>query len=144
MKKYIVAALLPALTIIYPVASAYGTEKPTDASLITRQKPAIRKLNELVAGAGGFPRVNVDVAVGPHQISISVITKKGMETSAVREIQAARMIAAVENEISGKDEFGQVMVIHVNYVERDGKNAPLIQGYDFFKNPKGAFVLHKT
>ena len=36
------------------------------------------------------------------------------------------------------------MVIHVNYVERHGKNAPLIQGYVFFKNPKGAFVLHKT
>ncbi len=144
MKTYIVALVVFAVGVINPAAPAWSVDKVTDATLVKRQTALVPKLTELVADAGGFPPAKVVISVAPHQISIAVAIKKGKETAADREIQAAQMRSAVENEIAGKDEFGQVMVIHVNYVERHGKSAPLIQGYDFFKSPEGAFVLHKT
>ena len=144
MNKYIVAAAMFTLAAMIPVAPAWGADKAADAVLVKRQTAAIPKLRELIARAVGHPSANFRVTAGPHQMTISAINNKGETTAANRESQAALMVAAVANEIAEKDEFGQVMTIHVNYVERHGKNAPIIKGFDFFKSPAGAFVLHKT
>jgi hypothetical protein len=145
MKKYFVAVAAFAIAVFTAAIPAWSSDKASDAILMKRQTAAIPKLQELAAGAGGYPSANVRVSTAAHQITITAISiRANSETKSAREIQAAQMISAVENEITGKDEFAQVMTIHVNYVERQGKNVPIIQGFDFFKSPTGAFVLHKT
>jgi hypothetical protein len=145
MKKYFAAVAVFAIAVFSAATPAWSANKASDAILMSRQTAAIPKLQELAARAGGYPSANVRVSTAAHQITITAIgIGASSETKSAREIQAAQMISAVENAIAGQDAFGQVMTIHVNYVGRSGKNAPIIQGFDFFKSPTGAFVLHKT
>jgi hypothetical protein len=144
MKKYLVAVSMFAIAVFSAAPAAWSADKAADTMLIKRQTATIPKLQELAARAGGYPNSSIRVSTAAHQITIIAIIKVPGTTTAERENEAAQMISAVENEIAGKDEFGLVMTIHVNYVGRQGKNAPIVQSIDFFKSPAGAFVLHKT
>jgi hypothetical protein len=46
--------------------------------------------------------------------------------------------------MAGKAGFAQVAAIHVDYVKRPQIEATLIQGFDFFKSPGGAFSPNKS
>lgn len=145
MKRYLVAVAVSAIVVVTAAAPAWSADQASDAVLIKRQTAAIPKLQELAARVSGYSSETVRVSTAAHQITITAIRAgTGKETKLAREIEAARMISAVANEIAGKDEFGQVMTIHVNYVARHGKNVPIIHGFDFFRTPTGSFVLHKT
>jgi hypothetical protein len=145
MKKYTLAATFFAVALMNMASPAWSADQTSDAALVQRQTRAIPKLRELAAGAGGYKNAEVTVTAAVHQITIVAIEKNAAkETPATREVRASVMISAVENEIDGKPEFAQVMVIHVNFVGRAGKGAPTIQSVDFFKGPSGGFVLHRT
>ena len=80
-----------------------------------------------------------------HQLTITVINSKLNSGAAEdRKTEAMKIVPAIEKAIAGKSQFGQVMMIHVDYVTRQGNDSKIIQGLDFNKSPAGAFVLHQT
>lgn len=145
MKISQLATALVTIVVITMPLSGWSADGASDPALVQAQTAVIPKLQESAAQAGGYTAANVRVSTDPHQITISVLDKKAKhETAAVRERRAEQMVARVEEEITSQKAFSEVMAIHVNYVEKRGKSAPIIQSIDFFKSPTGGFVAHKS
>jgi hypothetical protein len=131
-----------AISIVTP---AWCADNASDAAQVKRQSVVIPKLKQAAAKAAGYESKSIEVKTTAHQVTIAVINSKlNGGVAADREAQASTIASAIEKEIAGKAEFGQVVVIHVDYVKRPGKSATAIQGFDFFKSPTGSFVLHRT
>jgi len=57
--------------------------------------------------------------------------------------EATQAAAAFVKEMSGKAEFSQIVIIHLDYVRSIG-NKKAIEAYEFYKTPAGSFAIHKT
>jgi hypothetical protein len=145
MKKFSASVTLLAFALVTGALPAVAADKVSDEVLVQRQAQTMSKLQELAAAAGKYSSKDVKVTATAHQITVDAIDQKTPpETTGAREIKAGVIISSIENEIDGKPEFAQVMVIHVNFIQPPHKRTPAPQGFDFFKAPSGGFVLHKT
>lgn len=124
---------------------AFAADVAADAAQVAKQADAITSLQQSAAAAAGYKTTDLEIKSTAHQITITVVNSQLNDgTPAGRSSEALTIMQAVEASIAGKAEFGQVMVMHVNYVSRQGSDSKVIQGFDFNKSPSGAFVPHST
>ena len=92
----------------------------------------------------GHKLSDIDVKSTAHQITITVVySKLNSGVAADRSGDVSKIVPAIEKAIAGKTEFGQVMVIHVDYAKRLENRTSLVQGFDFYKTLAGSFVPYK-
>ena len=124
---------------------AHAADLAADAAQVAAQASSISALKQSAATAAGYKTTDLELKSTAHQITITVVNSKlNAGLSAVRSNEAAKILQALEKSIAGKVEFGQVMVMHLDYVSRQGTESKIIQGFDFNKSPTGSFVPHKT
>jgi hypothetical protein len=124
---------------------AFAADTATDAALVARQATSIPALQQSAATAAGYKAADLEVKATAHQITITVINSKlNGGPPAGRSSEALKIMQALEKSIAGRAEFGQVMMMHLDYVSRQGTASKIIQGFEFTKSPSGSFVPHTT
>jgi hypothetical protein len=117
----------------------------TDAAQVQRQTASIRMLRETATKAATSAPAVVELRATAHKITIVVVDSKLNDGDTVgRSDEASRIVAAIERAIASKKEFGQVMMMHVDYVQRQAGHSDIVQSLDFTKAPSGSFVPHTT
>jgi len=147
MKKHLWAvATLLAMAAFGNSTSSWSADAASDAAQVKLQAAAILKLQAAAAGAAGSAVKDIEIKSTAHMVTVVVINNKlNTGAAADREGNAARISASIARLIDGKKGFSQVAAIHVDYVMRPGSDdAKLIQGFDFFKSPAGAFAPNKS
>ena len=95
------------------------------------------------ADAAGYRASDFEVMSRAHQITITVVNGKlDADLPAGRRDEASKIMQAVEKSNAGRVEFGQVMMIRLEDVTRQGTRSMIIQGFDFNKSPPGSFAPH--
>lgn len=124
---------------------ALAADVATDAAQVATQAASIPALQHSAATAAGYKATEIEVKSTAHQITITVINSKlNAGQPAGRSNEAGKIMQALEKSIAGKVEFGQVMMMYLDYVSRQGTASKIIQGFDFNKSPSGSFVPHTT
>jgi hypothetical protein len=116
-----------------------------DAAQVKLQSTLLPGLRIQAEKASGYTSKDLELKATAHQITITIIgsvLNKGSD--AERLAQASKIVSAVAAAIADKPEFSQIPVIHLDYVTAAGHTGKVIQKIDFFQNPAGVFVLHKT
>jgi lipopolysaccharide biosynthesis regulator YciM len=112
---------------------------------VRQQSIAIPGIQREVAKATGNDPKIIDITSTPHKVTITVINSKLNDAKdADREAEASTMVSTLARAVSGKAPFAQVVVIHVDYVKRNGNYDKAIQQMDFNKSPAGIFVPHNS
>ncbi len=126
-------------------APAVAADAAADAAQVSTQAAAIPALQQSAATAAGYRASDLEVKSTAHQITITIVNSKlNAGVPAGRSNEASKIAQALEKSIAAKAEFGQVMIMHLDYVSRQGSKSKVIQGFDFNKSPSGTFVPHKT
>jgi hypothetical protein len=124
---------------------AFAADVAADAAQVATQAASLPALKQSAATAAGYKTTDLEVKSTAHQISITVLNSKlNAGLAAGRSKEAATITLALEKSLAGRAEFGQVMMIHLDYVSRQGTESKVIQGFDFNKSPSGSFVPHVT
>ncbi len=124
---------------------AFAADAAADVAQVATQAASIPALRQSAAAAAGYKATDLEIKSTAHQITITVFNSKlNAGLPAGRSNEASKIIQALEKSISGKLEFGQVMMMHLDYVSRQGGKLKIIQGFDFNKSPSGPFVPHAT
>jgi ABC-type Na+ efflux pump permease subunit len=136
---------LAATIALVSSAPALAADVAADAAQVATQAASIPALKQSAATAAGYKATDLEVKSTAHQITITVVNSKlNAGLPAGRSNEAAKIMQALEKSIAGKVEFGQVMMMHLDYVSRQGTESKIIQGFDFNKSPSGSFVPHTT
>jgi hypothetical protein len=139
-----IVGLVTTLALVSAVP-ALAADLAADALQVATQAASIPALQQSAAAAAGYQATDLEVKSTAHQITVTVVNSKlNAGLPAGRSNEAAKIMQALERSIAGKVEFGQVMVMHLDYVSRQGTESKIIQGFDFNKAPSGAFVPHLT
>jgi hypothetical protein len=143
-KNLLTISLLLGLAVQVICGNAWGANETLDAKTVKQQALSIPSTQEAVARAVGYETKNIKVESTAHRVTITVIDiTLNSDASKDREPEASKMASALENVISAKTEFNEVMIIHVDYV-RPSNLKKAIKSYEFYKTPAGSFVIHKT
>ncbi len=127
------SALMPAL----------AADAATDQAQMREQSASLPTVQRAAAGALGVALPHVEVRSEAHQLTVSVVDAAEANASS-RSHDAQAVVGAVERAINGRRGFDKVMLIHVDFVSRQGKGARIIKGFDFNRSPSGSFVPHTT
>ena len=143
MKKFVISSCVAVLMCAaMPVLSA---DTASDAAQVKLQTSSIPNLLTVSAAAAGYKAKDLEIKTTTHQITLTVVNSQlNTKLTADREAEATKMVTALENAMIDKPEFSKVSVIHVDYIERKGKNSKAIQRIDFLQTPARTFILHKT
>ena len=145
MKSTLVVATFVAMVIVGTPVLVWGGDISADAALVKRQAIAIPGLQKAAATAARDKNAIIEVQSLAHQITVTVVNSKQNDgTSAVRFAEASTIVSAVAKAIAAKPEFSQVVIMHVDYVKRQGNASTVVQGIDFNKAPGGTFQLHRS
>jgi len=145
MNNTLAVATLVALVTVSNAAPVWGADAATDTEQVKQQALAIPNLQQAAASAAGYKSTNIKVTSTAHQVTIQLVSSKasGADT-ANRKAESATIVSAIAKAIIGKPEFAQVVTMHVDYVNRLGNGAQVIEGFDFHKTANGAFAFHQT
>lgn len=136
---------LVATMILVGSVPAVAADVAADAAQVAIQAAAIPALQQSAATAAGYRVSDLEVKSTAHQITITIVNSKlNAGVPAGRSNEASKIAQALEKSIAARAEFGQVMIMHLDYVSRQGTKSKIIQGFDFNKSPSGTFVPHKT
>jgi hypothetical protein len=139
-----VVGLIAIIAIVSSVPT-FAADVAADAAQVARQAASIPALQQSAATAAGYKAADLEVRSTAHQITITVVNSKlNVGLPVGRSSEASKIMQALEKSIAGRAEFGQVMMIHLDYVSRQGTDSKIIQGFDFNKSPSGSFVPHTT
>lgn len=139
-----IVGLVATIALVSSVPT-FAADVAADAAQVARQAASIPALQQSAATAAGYKAADLEVKATAHQLTITVVNSKlNVGQPAGRSSEAAKIVQALEKSIAGKAEFGQVMMMHVDYVSRQGTESKIIQGFDFNKSPSGSFVPHTT
>lgn len=141
---YLIAGLVATVASISSVP-ALAADGAFNTAQVESQATSIQTLQQAAATAAGYRAIDVEVKSTLHQVTITVVNSKlnaGLPED--RRNEASKIVQAVERVIAGKGEFRQVMMLHLDYVSRQGNKSKIIQGFDFNKSPSGSFVPHMT
>jgi hypothetical protein len=142
--KLLSTLLLLSLVTQITMGNAWGANDALDAKTVKQQSISIPIAQDAVSRAVGYGPANIKIESTAHLVTITAIDiTLNSDASKDRESEAAKMAAALENVISGKTEFTNVMIIHVDYV-KPSNHKKTIKSYEFYKTPAGAFVIHKS
>ena len=145
MKNFLAIVVWVTGAALVSAGSAFGADTAADAAQVKLQASSTADLRKSAAGAVAYQLSDIEVKSTAHQITVTVVNSKlNSGVAADRTGEVLKIVPAIERAIAGKAGFGQVMVIHVNYVKRLETQTSLVQGFDFNKTPAGSFVLHRT
>lgn len=145
MKNMLAATALITLVTVSTPFLVWGADIASDAEQTKRQAALLPAVREATASAAGYKKTSIEVKSTAHQFTIAVVNSKLNDGSRTeRTAEASTIASACANAIAGKSEFAAVVIIHVDYVKRQGNNSTVIQGIDFNKAPDGSFKLHLT
>lgn len=140
-----VAVLLSTVAILASSGHAWSADSATETEQVKQQLVAIPGLQLELATATGNDAKMINITSTPHQVTITVINSKlNNALKADRQAEASTMASTLARAVSDKAPFAQVMVIHVDYVQRAGTKDKAIQRLDFQKSPAGNFVAHTS
>jgi len=139
-----IVGLVATMALVSSV-SAFAAGAAADVAQVATQAASIPVLQQSAATAAGYKATDLEIKSTAHQITITVVNSKlNAGLPAGRSNEASKITQALVKSIAGKVEFGQVTMIHLDYVSRQGTKSKIIQGFDFNKSPAGSFVLHTT
>jgi hypothetical protein len=145
MKSILSVAFLVAVVIVSTPMRVWGGDVGADAALVKRQALAIPDLQKAAAAAARDKNAAIEVKPAAHQITITVVNSKQNDGTIVdRTAEAATIASAIAEATDNRPEFAQVMMIHVDYVKRQGSTSTVIHGVDFNKAADGTFQLHRS
>jgi hypothetical protein len=145
MKKLMAIGTLASLVVAGLMLPAWGADTATDTAQVKLQSASIPALRQSVASAAGYELKSVEMKHTAHQLTATIVnSKQNGASSADREAEATELASAMERGMAEKPEYQGVSSIHIDYVSRIKAKAKTIQGFDFFRGPANAFVLHKT
>jgi len=145
MKKSLLAGGLSAALILGCAGATWADDAASQSQLERRQADAAPGLRRAVADAAGYQLTDIDARVSAHVVTITVVNGRlNTARNNERKDEASVISAAVARAIAAKPEFSDIMMIHVDYVKRQGNHDDVIQGFDFNKNPAGGFSAHVT
>lgn len=143
--KCLVASLLASLSMLASPGPVWSADTALEIATVKQQQLAIPGIQQKIASATGNDAETIDISTTPHMVTITVINSKLNDAqNAEREADALTMASTFARAVSGKAPFAQVIVIHVDYVSRVGKQEKAIQRLDFNKSPAGIFVPHSS
>lgn len=122
---------------------ALAADAATDRAQMRQQSASLPTVQRAAAAALGVAPPRVEVRSEGHQLTVSVVDAAEANPSS-RSRDAQTVVGAVERAIDGRPGFDQVMLIHVDFVSRQGKGARIVKGFDFNRSPSGSFVPHTT
>lgn len=115
----------------------------TDAEQTKQQLLLLPSAQQAVASAAGYEARNIEIKSTVHQVTITVINSKlNTRVAADRDAEASKLVSIFALAIGEKPAFAQVMVVHVDYVQRPASSTKAIQRFDFYRSPAGLFVAH--
>ena len=141
MSKCIGSFILAGLLAI---ATAWGAEQSPE----TAQAASVSEIVQAVHGATGYAIKDIEVNTADHQVIVRIINSplNGKKPTA-REKEADKISGAVAKVIRTKAGFGEVQVIHVDYVKREANDSihfHSIDAIDFRKDSNGEYRHHIT
>ena len=143
-RKLIAILLLLSSATQITLGNAWGADEASDAKTIKQQSLSVPIAKDAIALAVGYEIKNIKVETTAHLVTITAIdTTLNSDASKDRETEATKMTSALETVISGKTEFSNVMIIHVDFV-KPSNHKKVIKSYEFYKTPAGAFAIHKS
>lgn len=137
MKNPIIPTVIASLLATSFVLPAWSADAASDVARVTQQVSEMPNLERTAAQAAGWKSVNFRSAA--HRLTVTV-TDSPLTSSVEREVQASKMVAALEAGMAKEPAFTQISVIHVDCVKRAGQTISPVQGFDFNQTPAGAFV----
>ena len=145
MKHKIQTAAFLALTLLAGSQVVWSADTATDAAQVKLQSFSKPEVQALAEKTGGYKPKDVEINSTAHQMTITIINSKLNNVDIEqREAEASKIVSSIALFIADKPEFSKLPVIHINYVNRQGKKLKNVQQIDFFQAPTGAYVLHKT
>ena len=145
MKNTLAVTALVALVTLSTSALVWAADTASDAERAKRQAAVFPTLQEAAAAATGYKKTSIKVKSTAHQVTIAVVNSKLNDGSTTeRTAEASTIASACAKSIAGKSEFAGVVIIHVDYVKRQGSSSTVVEGIDFNKAPDGSFKLHLT
>ncbi len=142
--KRLAILMLLAMVAFNATESAWSASNASEAKALKQQAISIPKAQAAVASAAGYEIKNVNIASTLYRVTITVADDTlNDDLSKDREPEATQAATAFVKDMSGKAEFSQIVIIHVDYVRSIG-NKKAIEAYEFYKTPAGSFVIHKT
>ncbi len=139
-----IVGLVATMALISSVP-AFAAGAAADVAQVATQAASIPAVQQSTATAAGYEAADLEIKSTAHQITINVVNSKlNVGQADDRRNEASKIIQALEKSIAGKVEFGQVMMMHLNYMSRQGTKSKIIQRFDFNKSPSGSFVPHTT
>ena len=139
-----IVALVAAMALVSSFP-AFAAGAAADVAQVAAQAASIPAVQQSAATAAGYKATDLEIKSTAHQITITVVNSKlNAGLPAGRSDEASKIIQALQKSIAGRVEFGQVMLMHLDYVSRQGTKSKIIQGFDFNKSPSGSFVPHRT
>jgi hypothetical protein len=145
VKNFLLIVSMVATVAWVSSGSAHAANASADAATAASQATSKPALETSAAAAAGYKASDIKVVSTAHQVTITVVNSKlNAGLSAVRRDEASKIMKAVEKAMAGKVEFEQVMMMHLDYVARQGTRSKIVQGFDFNKSPSGSFVPHIT
>ena len=142
--KRLAIFLLLAIVALNATESAWGASEASNAKSVKQQALSIPKAQAAVTGAAGYEIKNIKIVSTLYRVTITVADHTlNDDPSKDREPEATQAAGAFVKEMSGKAEFAQIVIIHVDYVRSIG-NKKAIEAYEFYKTPAGTFAIHQT
>lgn len=142
--KRLAILMLLAMVALNITESAWGAGNASEAKALKQQTISIPKAQAVVAGAAGYEINNIKIVSTLYRVTITVADDTlNDDPSKDREPEATQAAHAFVKEMSGKAEFSQIVIIHVDYVRSKG-NKKVIEAYEFYKTPAGSFAIHQT
>lgn len=145
MKMTLLAGGLIASLMLGCVGASWANDVSSQPQLEKLQADAVPGLRRAVADAAEYKLTDIAAKVSAHLITITVVNSRlNAAGSLDRKNEASVISTAVARVIMNKPEFADIMMIHVDYVKRQGNHDEIIQGHDFNRNPAGGFSPHIT
>lgn len=124
---------------------AWSADTSSAKTTVKQQTAALPALKKAIVDATGIDAKTLRIKATSHLISI---TRHDAKLNAAdrleRETDAQKIVTQVESFIVDKADFSQVVTIHVDYVELNGKKSKPVQAFEFNKSAAGSFPIHKS
>ena len=141
-----IASLL-AGAVLLASAPAWSAEQEERAGVAEQMAVLIMSpdLQGLIAAATEYPKSSVEVSSANHQMTIGMVNGTlNSGSRGERNAEAGRITSLVAKTMAGRPEFADVLVIHVDFIQRLGDHSTVVQAIDFRKAPNGTFEFHVT
>jgi hypothetical protein len=101
-------------------------------------------LRKLLISRSHYQDSEINLEIGLHQISLSLVNSRSNEISKkLRMKDAVALASLIERAIKSDHQFSDINAIHINYLTVSGEKSHIIQAFDFYQRAAGFFVLNQ-